>query len=214
MPRRCTFLEWLTISLEVVIVVATISLLMMDAPWIMVFSTVTALLYVVIVFTLAWSGSRTPETPVPRQGSATTLYWSCALTFLASAGGIYAATVALDSISNPDRNSVFFAVAAASAVILSWLLLHLGFAGLYEAIDSTDESTIFRFPDDENSHGGHASLNYIYFSFVIGTTFATSDVIVCDVRGRRLVLLHSIISFFYNALIVAVAFQVLQTLLK
>lgn len=212
MSSRRAVLEGLSTVLEIVIVIATLSLLLLDAPWIMVFSTVAALLYVAIVFVLAWSGA--PETSVPRSEQTTALRWSWVLTFLASAGGIYAAIVALDSISNSDTNSVFFAVAGASAVILSWMLLHLGFAGLYEVIASANDRTIFRFPGDESTHGGIVPLNYIYFSFAIGATFSTSDVAICDVRGRRLVLLHSIISFFYNALIVAVAFQVLQTLLK
>ncbi|NLG54322.1 MAG: DUF1345 domain-containing protein, partial [Rhodococcus sp.] len=68
--------------------------------------------------------------------------------------------------------------------------------------------TGLKFPDNT----WPTRLDYLYFAFTIGTTFATSDVEVREVGVRRIVLLHSIISFFYNALVVAVAFQVLQGL--
>ncbi len=47
-----------------------------------------------------------------------------------------------------------------------------------------------------------------------GTSFATSDVEVVGIRTRRVVLLHSIVGFFSNALVAAVAFQVLQGLVS
>ena len=43
-------------------------------------------------------------------------------------------------------------------------------------------------------------------------TFATSDVEVRTRRMRLLVATHSVISFFYNAVVVAAAFAVLQRL--
>ena len=53
-------------------------------------------------------------------------------------------------------------------------------------------------------------LNYLYLSFTIGVSFSTSDVTVVNHKGRRVMLLHSILSFFYNAIIVAMALQVIQ----
>lgn len=45
------------------------------------------------------------------------------------------------------------------------------------------------------------------FSFTMGTSFATS---VRTPPIRRIVLVHSVVAFFFNALVVAVAIQVLQ----
>ncbi|MFN8127151.1 MAG: DUF1345 domain-containing protein [Candidatus Nanopelagicales bacterium] len=52
--------------------------------------------------------------------------------------------------------------------------------------------------------------DYLYFAFTVGTSFATSGTSVTTVRMRWLVLLHSVVSFFYNALVVAVAIQIIQ----
>ncbi|MBS1497011.1 MAG: DUF1345 domain-containing protein, partial [Bacteroidetes bacterium] len=45
-------------------------------------------------------------------------------------------------------------------------------------------------------------LDFAYYSFVIGMTFQVSDVTIKTKRLRRLTLLHSIISFIFNTVIV------------
>lgn len=47
--------------------------------------------------------------------------------------------------------------------------------------------------------------DFAYFSFVIGMTSQTSDVAVAATNLRRLVLLHGIIAFFFNAALLALA---------
>lgn len=47
--------------------------------------------------------------------------------------------------------------------------------------------------------------DFLYFSFVLGMTAQTSDVITRNAGMRRAVLLHSIASFFYNTVILALA---------
>ena len=48
-------------------------------------------------------------------------------------------------------------------------------------------------------------LDFAYFAFTLGTSFAVSDVEVTDSRMRRSVLGHQILSFFYNAAILTLA---------
>jgi uncharacterized membrane protein len=46
-------------------------------------------------------------------------------------------------------------------------------------------------------------IDFAYFSFVIGMTFQVSDIQVTSKVIRKFVLLHSIISFMFNTIIVA-----------
>lgn len=48
-------------------------------------------------------------------------------------------------------------------------------------------------------------IDFAYFAFTIGTSFAVSDVEVTDSTMRRTVLGHQILSFFYNTAILALA---------
>lgn len=47
--------------------------------------------------------------------------------------------------------------------------------------------------------------DFAYFSFVIGMTSQTSDVAIATPHLRRLVLLHGVIAFFFNAALLALA---------
>lgn len=47
--------------------------------------------------------------------------------------------------------------------------------------------------------------DFLYFSAVIGMTAQTADTNITTSRMRRIVLIHSIVSFFFNTVIVAAA---------
>ena len=103
------------------------------------------------------------------------------------------------------------AVAACLGVVLSWSLLSVGFAQIYLAVDASEpESSRIDFPGQSN----RSMLAYLYFAFTVSASFATSDSDVRSIRVRRLVMLHSILCFFYNALVLAVSFQVLQQVIS
>jgi len=51
-----------------------------------------------------------------------------------------------------------------------------------------------------------------FFSFVVGMTFQVSDVQVTDKKLRRLALLHGIIAFIFNTIIVALTISVIANL--
>lgn len=91
-------------------------------------------------------------------------------------------------------SNVEIGVIACLGVVLSWMLLQTGFAQIYEILDAQRKYTVFDYPGkDENE--GPVLLDYLYFFFTIGASFATSDVNVKHAHGRRVVLLHSILSF-------------------
>ena len=51
--------------------------------------------------------------------------------------------------------------------------------------------------------------DFLYFSFTLGTSFAVSDVNVTAQTMRWHVMVHSVLSFFYNAIVLAVAIGLL-----
>jgi uncharacterized membrane protein len=55
-------------------------------------------------------------------------------------------------------------------------------------------------------------VDFAYFSFVLGMTFQVSDVSISSKKIRRMVLWHSLISFGYNAVIIALTINVIAGL--
>jgi len=85
-----------------------------------------------------------------------------------------------------------------------WALIHTLFtfryAHLYWFDDDGDgtECGGIRFPGTADP----SDYDFAYFSFTLGTSFAVSDPQVTDTRVRKEVIVHSIISFAYNSVIV------------
>jgi uncharacterized membrane protein len=90
------------------------------------------------------------------------------------------------------------------AVASAWLLTHtmytLRYAHLYYR-DGIEREGGLTFPG-----GGHpAYIDFAYFAFTVGMCFQVSDVTITNPRLRRETLLHSMLSFLYNTVILAVA---------
>lgn len=171
-----------------------------------------AALYLIGIFAVArWTSLRESSTFVTeRIGALDTLSW--VLPLGSSVAGINSAVLILSGYgSGDDPSTILVAVAGSVGIILSWLLLHVGFAQIYESSFASD-------PDGPNITFPKRPVpffaDFLYFSFTIGTAFATSDARVDTSRSRWIVMMHSIVSFLYNALVVAVAFQILQQLIR
>lgn len=89
---------------------------------------------------------------------------------------------------------------AAVAVVLAWLILHSGYSMHYANLYFENDGGI-RFPGTEKPN----FLDFAYFAFTIGATFATSDVEITSRRIRHAVLWHSVLAFFYNAAVIGIA---------
>jgi uncharacterized membrane protein len=92
------------------------------------------------------------------------------------------------------------------AICTSWVLLHtiftIRYAHLYHNYDDAKTGNTgggIDFPNGERPD----YIDFAYFSFVIGMTFQVSDITISSKSVRRYVLMHSLISFVYNTLIVA-----------
>lgn len=102
-------------------------------------------------------------------------------------------------------------------ILLSWLLIHTVFA-IYYAHEFHSEGRTgakgqgggLDFPDDSTPD----YLDFLYFSFVVGTTAQTSDVAVTSRAMRRVVMLHGILSFFFNTAVIALAVNLAAQLVQ
>jgi uncharacterized membrane protein len=108
-------------------------------------------------------------------------------------------------------------VLAVATIIGAWLLVHTIFAMHYAheyyqnhktQIDS--KAGGLDFPQDIEPD----YWDFLYFSFVIGMTSQVSDVEITSRSLRRLALLHSILSFFFNTAIVAMSINIIAGLIQ
>ncbi len=190
-----------------IIAISVTAIVLQSVPALIVWE-VAAVIYLLVGFITARVRSDRPALETGRVGLLDTLSW--ALPLAASAVGINAALLVLsqrawEEGATDDR--IGAASLGASAILVSWLLLHAGFAQIYEtACGRAPHNPGLDFPGTP----APSFADYIYFAYTMGTSFAASDVTVLSTRLRWIVTAHSIVSFLYNALVVAIAFQVLQ----
>ena len=97
---------------------------------------------------------------------------------------------------------------AFSSVVLGWFTIHTMFALHYAHLYWRPQAQ--RLPD-EDQRGGldfpqtdePGAYDFLYFAFVIGMTAQTSDVAITTTAMRRVNILHAVISFFFNTVLVA-----------
>lgn len=95
-------------------------------------------------------------------------------------------------------------VAAFAAVIASWFAIHLMYAEYYASqYYSGADDSVFYFPDDNDQTSAHGYLDFAYFALAIASTFGTTDVRIFGRDVRRSVMLHEILSFWFNVGIIA-----------
>ena len=107
-----------------------------------------------------------------------------------------------------QKNAVdpFAVVLAAAGAPMGWFMLHMMMAFHYAYIFYSEPAkkkggSGLLFPDTKEP----GAADFLYYSFVIGMTAQVSDVQVCSTRIRRTTLAHSIVSFFFNTVLIAVA---------
>jgi len=103
-------------------------------------------------------------------------------------------------------------IIAIAGMLFSWVLIHtiftLRYAHIFYGDDEVKPETHaagLEFPDDKKPD----YLDFAYFAFVVGMTFQVSDVEVTSKRLRRLVLLHGILSFGYNTIMIALTINLI-----
>lgn len=129
-----------------------------------------------------------------------------AITFLA----VGVAVVSLFSALNHTNGETSWSLALAFlSVVFGWLTIHTMTAMHYAHVFWRPSNVSgkqqarggMEFPET-NEPGIY---EFLYFSIVIGMTAQTSDVAITTTSMRKIVLLHSIVSFFFNTVLVAAA---------
>jgi uncharacterized membrane protein len=112
---------------------------------------------------------------------------------------------------------------AGATILLSWLLCHAMFALHYAHLfygDPVDVAGGHRtgehrvagglaFPSENNPD----YWDFLYFSYVIGMTCQVSDVQVTSRAMRRLSLIHGVVAFFFNTVVLALTINLAAGLL-
>jgi uncharacterized membrane protein len=179
-----------------------------------------AVCYLTVGFVVMRRRRRRPDAVPPGGGLGRQLLtgarFSLACTIAASLVGMSSA----DSVLSNGKDATYgqlIRLFGGIAIVTAWVLLHAGYARFYARRyygQETREGTA------DPADGGGRSLefprcvapmatDFLYFSFTLGTSFAVSDVNVTSQAMRWHVMVHSVVSFIYNAVVLAVAIGIL-----
>lgn len=132
---------------------------------------------------------------------------------MASLGAVVGLMGSLKGLSKDLR--VLHVALSVAAVVLAWTLVHLVFTlryahTYYDADEDTGQDTGgLLFPDDQGQGQDQGPkltpdyMDFAYFSFIIGMTAQTADIGIGNRELRRMALLHGLIAFIFNTVIVA-----------
>ena len=128
------------------------------------------------------------------------------LTVAAALASLAAIVAELGSTLNGGARQPTQLVLAIATIVLSWAFIHTMFALHYAHEFYDDEGgggLAFPGPDEEPDYW-----DFMYFSFVIGMTSQVSDVGVTSKPIRRTVAAHGVVSFVFNAALLALTVNI------
>ncbi|CAN7527547.1 DUF1345 domain-containing protein [Pararhizobium sp. LjRoot238] len=125
-------------------------------------------------------------------------------------------TVSLfQALNAGGTETVIELILAFASVALGWLTIHtmaaMHYAHRYwspEMGDNEGDGRSLDFPGTTEP-GGY---DFLYFAFVIGMTAQTSDIVITSTAMRKINLLHAVVSFFFNTVLVAAAVNAVVSL--
>jgi uncharacterized membrane protein len=140
------------------------------------------------------------------------------IALVASVTTLFAAIVVLPRVKAfSGTEATTWTLVTLAGVPLSWALTHTAYALKYAHLYYKEG----RNPDGKSNGGlqfcgtGEPSdIDFAYFAFTIGMCFQVSDVAVTSTRMRREVLIHAVISFVDNTVILALALNVAFALMS
>jgi uncharacterized membrane protein len=168
-----------------------------------------ALTYLVIVW---WGVGRLDAQQTRLRASSfdpgtVALYALVVVTSWVSLGGVLLVTDAARSLNGAARWLHIGLALAALAV--TWLLIQTVFALRYARRYYSEDARGLTFPGE----AAPAYLDFAYFSAVIGMTSQVADVGIASPIMRRLVLLHGLISFGFNLMVLALTLNLVASAL-
>jgi len=129
-------------------------------------------------------------------------------TILASLIGVTAAGQLLVLRQDPEFGEAMNFVGV-WAMLVAWGFLHWGFAQIYYRLDNRvpddPRGRPLMFPDRDDP----GLLDFVYVSFMVGTSFTPNDVETAP-PIRWTVVWHSVLSFFFNGFIIVLALNTIM----
>jgi uncharacterized membrane protein len=182
-----------------------------NVPWAIA---ANAFFAVYLVLTVAGLHGLTAEYLKKNAAHADVPVW---LIFLITLGAVAVSVVSLFmTINAKDAPTSFDFILALLAVPLGWLTIHMMAAIHYaheywqpdeksgDAKGTRKAQRGLEFPGTPEPRG----IDFVYFSYVIGMTAQTSDTAVTTSGMRNRALIHGVVSFFFNTVLVAAAVNV------
>ena len=176
-----------------------------------------ALTSVLLAWTrIAFSNARASERSAKLQDSSRTAVFIFVIA--AALGSLFAVAALLASAKDlAGHRTLEHVLLAGSTVVASWFLIHTVFTLRYAHYfyrhctgeHGHPDGSGLLFPEEKHPD----FLDFAYFSFVIGMCCQVSDVQVTSRRIRRTVLLHGMLSFVFNTVILALSLNLASGLL-
>lgn len=142
---------------------------------------------------------------------------------VATCTSVLAVVLLLVSKSTDPSYKALRLTIALACMLFSWFLVHTIFTIRYAHIYYADKKKKENDEQEESSYAGGLNfpddqepdfLDFAYYAFTAGMTFQVSDVEVSSKKLRRITFLHSLISFGYNATIIAISVNIIGGLSK
>ena len=118
--------------------------------------------------------------------------------------------------ATPGSEPDFYLGMIVATIVLSWALVHTVFTLHYAhayygpAEDEDDADGLvggLEFPSDNTPD----YWDFMYFSYVVGMTCQVSDVQISGKNLRRLALIHGVVAFFFNTIILALTINIVAS---
>lgn len=134
------------------------------------------------------------------------------LLLICTVAGMGAVILLLVSKNDSHNSKNLHLLIAVGGMVLTWVLVHtiftVRYAHMYYRQLKQVKDKPLTFPGSEQPD----FMDFAYFSFVLGMTFQVSDVSINSKKMRRWALLHGLISFAYNAVIIALTINIVASL--
>jgi uncharacterized membrane protein len=211
-PRRDPLQRWLGVvrarpRLFVAILLGVAVVMLLPAQWrpatrLLVAWDIAIGLYLVLAFRLM---TNCDENRIRRQ-AAREDEGRMTILVLVVAAAMASLLAILAELGGANRQPTHLALAAIT-ILLSWAFTHTIFAIHYAHeyySENTHKGGGLNFPGNERPD----YWDFMYFSFVVGMTSQVSDVAVTSRMFRRLVAAHGVVSFIFNATLLALTVNI------
>ena len=175
---------------------------------------------VAVYLALAWwlcecfDAKRTRDRAQAQDETSVVLFMLMLLASMACVAAIVIMMQQGSNLSGMERS--LHVVLSVVALITSWLFIQTIFAFHYahrfyqEARRSEPAGAGLQFPGGQDPD----YFDFLYYAYVVGMTSQVSDVQVNSREMRRLTLVHSVLSFGFNMLVLALSINVVAGMLK